>query len=131
MSKMQIPPHPSPEPSLSESKVFTLDQLPMRTMPNGGKSWNVIHGRLVTGETIAVHESTQPAGLPPNPPHKIGHSELIFVREGALEFLHDGKSERVSAGGVIFVSYGTLHTARNIGNGPATYFVIAIGGDTK
>lgn len=116
---------------LSRSMIFNLDQLPVRTMPNGGKSWDVLRGTLVTGETIAVHESTQPAGLPPNPPHKIDHSEFIFVREGALEFQYDGKSGRVSSGGVIFVAPGTMHTARNIGDGPATYFVISIGGDTK
>jgi len=116
---------------LSRSAVFHLDQLPVRTIPNGGKSWDVLRGTLVTGETIAVHESTQPAGLPPNPPHKIDHSEFIFVREGTLEFQFDGKSERVSSGGVIFVAPGTMHTARNTGAGPATYFVISIGGDTK
>jgi XRE family transcriptional regulator, regulator of sulfur utilization len=121
----------SPEAVLSQSKVYSLDQLPVRTMPNGGKSWDMLHGALVTGETVSIHESTQPAGLPPNPPHKIEHSEFIFVREGTLDFQHDGKSERVSAGGVIFVAFGAMHTVRNLGDGPATYLVIAIGGDTK
>jgi quercetin dioxygenase-like cupin family protein len=116
---------------LSQSRVFDLDQPPVRTMPNGGKSWDVLHGTLVTGETIAVHQSTQPSGLPPNPQHKIAHSELIFVREGTLEIQYDGKSDRVGAGGVIFVAPGTVHTARNAGDGPASYFVISIGGDTK
>ena len=116
---------------LAQSKVFNLDQLPVRTMPNGGKSWDVIRGTLATGETIAIHESTQPAGLPPNPQHTIAHSEFIFVREGVLEFHYDGKSERVGTGGVIFVAPGTMHTARNVGEGPASYFVISIGGDTK
>ncbi len=121
----------SQEPKLSQSRVFNVDQLPVRTMPNGGKTWDVIRGTLVTGETIAVHESTQPAGLPPNPPHRIDHSEFIFVREGMLEFQYDGKSERIGPGGIIFVAPATMHTARNIGNGTASYFVISIGGDTK
>jgi mannose-6-phosphate isomerase-like protein (cupin superfamily) len=119
------------ESRLTESKTFPLDQLPVKRMPNGGESWNILHGTLATGETIAIHESQQPAGTPPNPPHQIRHSEFIFVREGMLDFQHDGKSERVSAPGVIFVAYNTLHSARNVGDGPATYFVIAIGGDTK
>lgn len=121
----------SSEPVLSQSKVFPLDQLPMRTMPNGGKSWDILHGRLATGEIVAMHESTQPAGTPANKAHEIKHSEFIFVREGTLDFKYDGRSERVSAGGTIFVAYGTMHTVRNVGDGPATYFVIAIGGDTK
>jgi mannose-6-phosphate isomerase-like protein (cupin superfamily) len=35
----------------------------------------------------------------------------------------------VAAGGVIYVAYGTRHTVKNVGNGPARYFVVAIGGD--
>jgi len=116
---------------LTESKTFLPDELPVQRMPNGGESWNILHGILATGESISIHESQQPAGNPPNPPHQIRHSEFIFVREGTLEFQHDGTSERVSGGGVIFVADNTLHSARNVGDGPATYLVIAIGGDTK
>jgi mannose-6-phosphate isomerase-like protein (cupin superfamily) len=123
--------HKSESPVLSKSMAFNLDERSIRIMPNGGKSWDLVRGTLVTGEKIAVHESMQPAGLPPNPLHKIAHSEFIFVREGALEFKHEGKSERVSAGGVIFVASGTMHTVRNVGEGPATYFVISVGGDTR
>lgn len=121
----------SSEPALSQSQVFQLEQLAAHTNPNGSKSWNILHGKLATGEAISIHESQQPAGIPPNPAHQIQHSEFIFVREGTLEFTHDGKSERVSAGGVIFVAFGTMHSARNVGDMPASYCVIAIGGDTK
>ena len=52
------------------------------TTPNGGKSWNIFHGTLATGETIAIHESQQPAGTPPNPPHQIGTpNSFSCVRE--------------------------------------------------
>ena len=95
-------------------------------MPNAGKSWDVLRGTLVSGPRI--HAAGR---APPNPPHKIDHSEFIFVREGTLEFQYDSKSERVSSGAVIFVAPGTMHAARNIGDGPVTYFVISIGGDTK
>ena len=125
------PNNPPVKPTLTESRTFSLDQLTVKKMANGAESWNILHGTLATGETIAIHESKQPAGIPPNPPHQIRHSEFIFVREGTLEFQHDGKSERVGSGGVIFVAYNTLHSARNVGDGPATYLVIAIGGDTR
>jgi hypothetical protein len=32
---------------------------------------------------------------------------------------------------VIYVAYGTMHQARNVGSGPVKYTVIAIGGDAK
>jgi quercetin dioxygenase-like cupin family protein len=117
--------------ALSKSEIFSLDRLPATTMPNGAKRWNILSGVLPTGEAIEVHESLQPAGIPPNPPHSIRHSELILVLEGTLQFDYDGKSEKVGAGGIIFVAFGTRHSARNVGDGQARYVVIAIGGDAK
>ena len=73
----------------------------------------------------------QPAGIAPNPPHTIQHSEFIFVQEGTLVLEHDGKSEKVGAGGAIFVAPETRHTAKNRGDGLARYLVVAIGGDTQ
>src|SRR5208282_2508341 len=102
-----------------------------KTSANGSVGRNAFRGTLATGETVAVHESTQPAGTPPNPAHRIQHSELIVVEEGTLDFIHDGKTERATAGSIIYVAFGTLHSVRNVGDGPAKYVVIQIGGDTK
>lgn len=116
---------------LTESEVLSPDQLPVTVSANGRKSWDVLQGVLATGEAIAVHESLQPAGIAPNPPHAIQHSELILVQQGTLLFEYDGRSEKVGPGGVIFVALGTKHAARNVGDGPASYLVVAIGGDTR
>jgi quercetin dioxygenase-like cupin family protein len=111
------------------SRVFRFGELPVTRGANGGESRNILAGLLVTGEAVAMHESMQPAGVKPNPAHRIEHTELICLREGTLEFEHDGKTERAEAGDIIFVAKGTLHAARNVGAGPAAYFVVAIGGD--
>ena len=115
--------------TLSDSRVFSPDQLHGTTNANGAKRWDILQGALATGERMAAHESLQPAGIAPNPPHTIQHSELILVQRGTLLFEHDGMSEKVGAGGVIFVALGTRHAARNIGDGPAQYLVVSIGGD--
>jgi mannose-6-phosphate isomerase-like protein (cupin superfamily) len=117
--------------ALSQSRVYPVDQMPVRKMANGGESRDVLRGTLATGEVIAVHESQQPAGMAPNTPHTIQHTEVMVVVEGTLAFEHDGKLEKVGPGGVIFVASGTLHTVRNIGDGPAKYCVVQMGGDTK
>jgi mannose-6-phosphate isomerase-like protein (cupin superfamily) len=117
--------------ALSQSRVYPVDQMPVRKMANGGESRDVLRGTLATGEVIAVHESQQPAGMAPNAPHTIQHTEVMVVIEGTLAFEHDGKLEKVGPGGVIFVASGTLHTVRNIGDGPAKYCVVQMGGDTK
>jgi quercetin dioxygenase-like cupin family protein len=118
-------------PDLASARVFDFAALPVAHMANGAESRNVVSGTLATGEAVAIHESIQPAGLKPNPAHRIVHSEFILVQDGTLEFLHDGKAERAGPGSVIYVAYGTLHQVRNVGDGPARYAVIAIGGDTK
>jgi quercetin dioxygenase-like cupin family protein len=73
----------------------------------------------------------QPAGTVPPALHKIQHSELIVVEQGTLEFEHDGKAERAGPGSIIYVAFGTMHAVKNVGDGPAKYVVIQIGGDTK
>ena len=116
---------------LSKSRVFVFEDLPLRKMANGGESRDVVQGVLATGEAVAIHESMQPAGLPPNPAHSIAHSEFIIVQEGTLEYRHDGMVELAGPGSVIYVAYGTMHGVKNVGKGPAKYAVISIGGDVK
>ncbi len=120
--------HPNP---LATARVFHFSQMTPHTAANGAVGRNFFDGTLVTGEVVAAHETMQPAGTKPNPPHRIHHSELIVVQQGTVEFDHDGKAERAGPGSIIYVAYGTLHTVRNIGSGPAKYAVIQIGGDTN
>jgi mannose-6-phosphate isomerase-like protein (cupin superfamily) len=116
---------------LSQPGVFLLDQLPAHKTANGGESRSIVHGTLATGEAVALHESVLPVGVAPNPPHKIQHSEFIIVLEGKLAFEHDGKSEKVGQGDVVLVAVGVTHTLRNVGDVPAKYVVVGIGGDIK
>lgn len=118
-------------PTLSHSAVFRVGEMPVRKMANGGESWDVVHGVLATGEAVSVHESQQPVGAVPNPAHVIQHTEFIVVLDGTVEFLHDEKSEKVGPGGVIYVALETRHQLKNVGDGPAKYVVVAIGGDVK
>ena len=69
--------------------------------------------------------------MTPNPLHTIQHSEVMVVIQGTIQFEHDGKSDKLGPGGVAFVAPGTLHTIKNVGDGPAKYCVVQIGGDTK
>ena len=118
-------------PVLSTARVYAVNGITPRMLPNGAESRDVLKGVLPTGEAIALHETVQPVGAKPNAPHRIDHSEVITVIEGTVAFEHDGKAEKVGPGGVIFVAMGTLHTVRNVGAVPAKYAVLQIGGDTK
>jgi mannose-6-phosphate isomerase-like protein (cupin superfamily) len=116
---------------LASARVFNYDDMTVKTAANGSVGRSVFNGTLATGEAVAAHETTQPAGMPPNPAHRIQHSELIVVQEGTLEFKHDGKTDRAGPGSILYVALGTMHSVRNVGDGPVKYVVIQIGGDTR
>jgi quercetin dioxygenase-like cupin family protein len=115
---------------LSRSETFSYDQLPITDLPNGGNMRKVVSGVLVTGEYIEVHESMLPPGQMPHPPHRHRNSEILFIREGELEFLNDGKPEKVGPGDVVFTASNVLHGLKNVGDTAGMYFVVAIGEPT-
>jgi uncharacterized cupin superfamily protein len=117
--------------NLAAAKVFAHDTMPVTHNPNGSLRFDVVAGALASGEPVSIHESVQPPGITPSPPHAILHSEFILVQEGTLTVAHDGKEETAGPGSVIYIAYGTMHQARNAGTVPAKYTVIAIGGDAK
>jgi quercetin dioxygenase-like cupin family protein len=121
----------SAENPLAAARVFSFDEMKVRTAANGAESRRVFNGTLATGESVGAHESIQPAGTVPPPLHRIQHSEMVVVVKGTLEFDHDGKAERAGPGGIIYVALGTMHAIKNVGDGPAQYVVIQIGGDTR
>jgi quercetin dioxygenase-like cupin family protein len=116
---------------LTDSRTFHFEQMKPTANPNGSESRFFFSGTLATGESVNVHESVQPAGTVPPTPHTIHHSELIVIQEGTVEYHHDGAVERAGPGSILYVKIGTEHFVSNVGNGPAKYAVIAIGGDVK
>jgi quercetin dioxygenase-like cupin family protein len=123
-------------PVLATAQALAFGAMHTRTMANGGESRDIIHGALKTGEMVNLHQSMQPAGMTPNPMHVIQHTEFIMVWAGQVEFQREdagGKvvSDTVGPGGVLYVAFGTKHALKNVGDGEARYFVVAIGGDAK
>jgi quercetin dioxygenase-like cupin family protein len=54
------------------------------------------------------------------PRHRHPGEEIIYVLEGTLEYRLDGQAPvTLKPGGVLFVPYGVVHSARNVGPGAA------------
>jgi mannose-6-phosphate isomerase-like protein (cupin superfamily) len=108
------------------SAMYPFEKLPIRT-PNNAQIRGVLKGKLATGESLEVHETTLPPGGAPHPPHHHVHSEMWLIREGTVELTVNGASYHLGPGSVGFVHSNDEHGIKNAGSTPATYFVVAIG----
>ena len=108
------------------SAVYPFEKLPVRT-PNGTQIHDVLKGKLATGESLEVHETTLAPGGAPHPPHHHVHSEMWLIREGTVELSINGTTYRLGPGSVGFVHSNDEHGIKNVGTVPATYFVVAVG----
>jgi mannose-6-phosphate isomerase-like protein (cupin superfamily) len=108
------------------SAMYPFEKLPIR-IPNNAQIRDVLKGKLATGESLEVHETTLPPGGAPHLPHHHAHSEMWLIREGTVEITVNGTSSRLGPGAVGFVHSNDEHGIKNAGTTPATYFVVAIG----
>lgn len=113
--------------TLSNSKVFPFDKLPVDRSAGGGEFRPVLQGKLPTGEMLELHETTLPPGEMPHPPHHHPHTELFLVREGTLQVTVNGHAQTIGPGGVGFCASNQQHGIKNVGDIPARYFVVAVG----
>ena len=108
------------------SAVYAFEKLAVRPT-NGAEIRAVLKGKLATGESLEVHETTLPPGGMPHPPHHHLHSEMWLIREGTVELTISGNAQRIGPGSVGFVRSNEEHGIKNVGTMPATYFVVAVG----
>ena len=94
------------------SALFPFDKLPVHAS-SGAEIRAVLKGKLATGESLEVHETTLPPGGAPHPPHHHLHSEMWLIREGTVELTVNGAVSHLGPGSVGFVRSGDEHGLRN------------------
>lgn len=73
---------------------------------------------------LEMHITTLNPHTASHPPHTHPNEEMVVVKEGTLQAHLNGKEVVVTAGGVLFYASMQPHAVQNIGDTPATYYVI-------
>jgi len=110
------------------SKCYEFTELPVKKdAKTGNESRQVFDGSTHTAYPIDLHITTLQPGLMPHPPHHHVHEEAMFIKEGTLEVTIAAKTWRVGPGSVVYINSNEEHGLKNVGDLPATYFVLALG----
>ncbi|SRR6266508_2858750 len=108
---------------VQKSTVF--DWSTADTKPNDwGGVRQVVRTPTPTLDELEIHISTLNPGKSPHAPHKHEHEELLIIKDGTLETFQSGETRKVGPGGIIFQASNELHNVTNVGQAPATYYVI-------
>ena len=106
-----------------KSSAFERNKIEMVKTEKGGLR-NFFDTRTETLEQLEVHVTTLNPGITSHVPHQHPNEEMIIVKEGVVEELVNGEFKKLGPGSIIFQAPNQLHTIRNAGDTPATYFAI-------
>ena len=108
------------------SQALPFESLPVKaTGTNKGRQ--VMDAHTHTGYHFDIHETELGIGMAPHAPHHHEHEEMVMVQKGTIEVTILDKATRLGSGGVAYVASNEEHGWKNVGDGPANYFVIAFG----
>lgn len=102
-----------------------LDWTKLEVKPTkSGERRQLFQAPTATLDELEGHVTTLNSGEIAHAPHQHLEEELIIVKEGTIEVVQAGVTNRVGAGSVIFHASNVPHGMRNVGAGVASYHVI-------
>ncbi len=105
------------------STFIDWDALAVKTSP-AGQQRAVFDNPTPTLEKFEVHVTTLNPGMSSHPPHHHPWEEMLLIKEGSVEVSINGQKHRAGPGYLIFFASNDPHNLTNIGDKPATYYVI-------
>jgi len=110
-------------PQLLDSTAWKWEDLQAKKT-DVGELRQVVREPTRTLDELEMHITTLNPHTTSHPPHTHPNEEMVIVREGTLQAHVNGKEVVVGPGSVLFYASMQPHGVKNIGETPATYFVI-------
>ncbi len=102
-----------------------VDFAKLEAKPNKtGEVRKVFQAPTATLDELECHITTLNPGESPHPAHKHPDEEVLFLKEGTLDATLNGKTTRIGPGSVLFQAANQMHSVKNVGTTPATYFIL-------
>lgn len=89
----------------------------------GGPEYSTAFGGCVEGERMMVALMRMPAGTG-SEPHTHPNEQWVYILEGAMDSVVDGKQKLVTPGGVIYIPANTIHHASATPDSDVTFFTV-------
>jgi len=89
-----------------------------------GEVRQVFDNPTKTINNLECHITTLNAGQLAHAAHQHADEEILIIKEGNVECLVNGQLKRAGTGSIIFQGSNILHSIRNVGTTPATYYVL-------
>jgi len=115
----------SSQTSVMTSTAVDWNSMTARTT-NVGEVRQVFRNPTLTLEELECHVTTVKPRMASHAPHQHPQEEMVIIKEGTVEVLVNGEWKKVSPGSIAFFSSNQMHGLRNVGDTPATYFVINV-----
>jgi quercetin dioxygenase-like cupin family protein len=113
----------SPRQPFLTSTCYDWNEMRSAPTPTGAKR-EICRTRTATLDQLQIHVTTVNAHQQAHDPHRHWEEEVIIVKEGTVESMQNGETTRLGPGSVIFEASNELHGIRNVGDTPASYYVI-------
>lgn len=104
------------------SAVFDWNKIEVKATKSGERR-QFFQSPTATLDELECHVTTLNPRETAHAPHQHPEEELIVVKEGTIEVVQGGVTNRVGPGSVIFHASNIFHGMRNAGEGVASYHV--------
>jgi XRE family transcriptional regulator, regulator of sulfur utilization len=110
---------------IMHSGVFNWNSFKAEMKPTGERR-QVFDAPTATLDRFECHITTLNPGEAPHAAHRHPEEEVMIVKEGTIEEVQNGVTNRVEPAGIIFCASNERHGMKNIGTNRATYFVFKV-----
>src|SRR5215469_3415820 len=104
-----------------ESAVLHTTFVDLDSLPTTGPR-QVFDNPSIAMDKVEVHLTTLAPGKESHPVHRHPWEEIIYVRDGQVDFTINGIVHHAGRGAYAFFASNDPHNARNVGTTPATYY---------